>query len=480
MKKLFLMAAALLCQGILTAQTPASGMDTIFARNPTYLYTRGWADPFDSVQPPPFLRETPIVSFGSFAWAASINVGLEEAMKYDVDTTRKIIGAAVSLILNPSRWGIGRVWADTNLANWIEYLKIYLHVNDSMVMMREKAFNVLDTSRWMYSYWGETTPYAMPGQDRTRYFPTYEVYYDNSLEVYDSFYLALTRRSSCLGDSVYNPELGHNQFIYEQPPYCLYNLSYYDTSLSHMTYAEHDSLYRIDMAVLYPYHYVTPGWAFYPNINSWSGPDEVDLKVVEIVRPFLFPIIDTTGMGLHAGTPCRKVAGLRVSSTWGRSALFTWEGDEYHNRYELAVGKAEWDPGMYITYHTSATNKIIDYLDSTTLYAARIRAECTPKGNYGEWSDTIHFALSQPQSIASAAEHYTYLLPNPAREWVQVMSSYGLRSITIFDLGGREVLRSPAQGVAMAVDVSALAEGNYMMVVNTGGGPAVKKLTIAR
>ncbi|MBQ5974175.1 MAG: hypothetical protein IJL48_00560, partial [Bacteroidales bacterium] len=45
-------AMLMLCQGIVIAQSPTAQRDTIYGRNPTYMYQNGWADPFDSIQPP--------------------------------------------------------------------------------------------------------------------------------------------------------------------------------------------------------------------------------------------------------------------------------------------------------------------------------------------------------------------------------------------------------------------------------------------
>lgn len=496
MKKVLLIAVMLLSQGLLLAQTPTGGMDTIYARNPTYLYLKGWADPYDSIQPRPYLDRGPTVYIKDgqpnyfIRWGRTGGHISEHAFLYEVDTPLNVIGAAVGAAIFPGMIPVD--WQlENDLEHWAEYLKIYLHVHDTMILARQKEFNILDTTRWMYSYPGWYTPYGpgMGPNNNTRYFPIYEVYFDKPLTVTDSFYLAVTNRFKGGGDSVYDQASGQYLRRVFQEYYALYNLIYVDTSARHLTREQRDSMYAVDDAVLVSRRYPEadgtmhePGWRF--NDPYWSFGHIFPHGGVGayIARPFLFPIIDTTGMGLHAGTPCRKVTTLRLASKWDRSALFTWEGSDFHNRYELAVGKAEYDPSIWTSYRTNATSKIMNYLDSNVLYGARVRAECTPKGNYSDWSDTIHFRLNdvEVQGIGSYADKYTYLMPNPAHDWVQVVSSFGLQGIVIYDLNGREVLAMPAEGHAGSVDVSKLPAGTYLAVITTSGGTTMKRLTVVR
>ncbi|MBR1834059.1 MAG: T9SS type A sorting domain-containing protein [Bacteroidales bacterium] len=487
MKKCLIIAAMLLGYLGATAQTPRV-MDTIYGRNPTYMYPKGWTDPFDSIQHPP-LWGTPEVmdGFGLLYTAVS---ALEQATKFYTDTTVKIIGAAAAAGVSDMDEGYGEEYADTNRYHWYETLKIYKHVHDSMVMVREKEFYYMDTTRWTYSYPGRRREWynSVSHYFTTRFFPVYEVYFDKPYEAQDSFYVAITFDARQY-DSVYND---HDSLVaVRRRPSCNpFTLYYADTNLYHISTAEYDSLYKqgTGTAALSLDHEGSGyKWIFNkdcvgPHLNT-DDPRTNNHPVIG--RQFVFPIIDTTGMGLppHSGIPCHKVTSLRVPSIWDNHVLFTWEGDSLHNRYELAVGKADWDPSLWTTYRCNTTSKVVDYLDSNVTYGARVRAECTPKGNWSDWSDTINFSFGtqqQEQKIENLADRYTYLMPNPATDRVQVLSSVGLQHVTLYDMKGRMVLDEPAHGLATQLNLAGLPEGTYMMVIVTPAGTAMKKLAIAR
>ncbi len=68
--------------------------------------------------------------------------------------------------------------------------------------------------------------------------------------------------------------------------------------------------------------------------------------------------------------------------------------------------------------------------------------------------------------------------PNPARGTVSVASGYGLKRVTVHDLGGRFVLSREASGLSTSIDVSSLPRGAYFVTVETLVGTTTKKLLV--
>ena len=78
-------------------------------------------------------------------------------------------------------------------------------------------------------------------------------------------------------------------------------------------------------------------------------------------------------------------------------------------------------------------------------------------------------------------ERYINVVPNPATDKVQVLSSFGLREVEVYDAAGtRVLLRRRLTGYTADLDVSALPAGAYLVRVTTPGGTVTKKLIVQR
>ncbi|MBO4599445.1 MAG: T9SS type A sorting domain-containing protein, partial [Bacteroidales bacterium] len=75
-------------------------------------------------------------------------------------------------------------------------------------------------------------------------------------------------------------------------------------------------------------------------------------------------------------------------------------------------------------------------------------------------------------------DRFTRIMPNPAREAVSVLSSYGLESVAVYDLTGRRLMEQPAEGLAATLDVTALPKGVYVVAIRTLQGVATKRLVV--
>ena len=97
--------------------------------------------------------------------------------------------------------------------------------------------------------------------------------------------------------------------------------------------------------------------------------------------------------------------------------------------------------------------------------------------------DTTHIDTTQVDTVGIAMrllERYVGLQPNPATERVQVLSSFGLQRIEVYNAAGVKVDERKAAGYSATLDVSALPAGPYLVRIATPRGTVTKKLVVRR
>ncbi len=75
-------------------------------------------------------------------------------------------------------------------------------------------------------------------------------------------------------------------------------------------------------------------------------------------------------------------------------------------------------------------------------------------------------------------QSFVTLSPNPATDRVQVLSSFGLVAIEVYDADGRQVHAEKVSGLARTIDTGHWPRGIYMLHITTPYGPVVRKLVL--
>ena len=97
--------------------------------------------------------------------------------------------------------------------------------------------------------------------------------------------------------------------------------------------------------------------------------------------------------------------------------------------------------------------------------------------------DTTHIDTTHVDTVGidvRLVERYTGLQPNPAAERVQVLSSFGLQHIEVFNAAGTKVQEQKATGYSATLDIRALPAGPYLVRIATPSGTVTKKLLVQR
>ena len=453
--KRILVIAGLLYGMAAAAQTPPVTGDTIYGRNPTYLYQRLWADPYDSVIPQ-------TVDYNFEIPGGEYGVPLEYVYYYYTDTPLNIIGLAMSGSISYDVTGWVSV-NDTDLTHWCEYLRLYKHERegdyDTMRLIGERAINILDTTRWMYHF--DVNCNVNPFHF---YYPVYELYFDKPIVVTDSFYMGATIYY------MYPEENGLPQswplYYYALEPLCdCWNCC------SPETFPCCNQDLRVATNLLRS-HYTAS-----PRVTRWKFRERVNSEDICA----MWPIIDTTGMNLGPHVePCGMAENLHVGSMWDGNVLVLWDSVPGHLGWQLALGRADADPESYPVITLASTSKVFHGLDTGEVYAVRVRARCKGEENYSEWSDTVQFVIGGGEGIEDREGQNTYLIPNPAAGKVTVASSYPMRHVEVYDMGGRKLLDQNCTGLSTGFDVSGWPESTYLVVVWNLQGTSVHKLTVDR
>lgn len=319
-------------------------------------------------------------------------------------------------------------------------------------------------SRWNYGSSCCTT-----ATDNHRLIKIREFYFDKPITVRDSFYVGHTTNSNpwpdperttpwniqiacwTLQSAHPGPECPPTTLVCEEIPYQLYKMKQDDFS---------DGLYDSSF------------WYYF----SWP------MLFIE------FPIIEIDS-SFYDGPPqyvCPQVQNFRISYAEEGQAVMLWDTHGDHQSWQISYGPAGTEPDGGTIINCPIQVGQIMGLDTCTDYVAYIRAVCNHDSIvFSEWSEPLTINIcdttggsGETESIEGGMGQYIQLFPSPATDQVQVMSSFELRGIEVYDLQGRTLLSIPCEGHSAAFDVENWPKGMYVALVRTGAGNFTKKLVV--
>ena len=319
--------------------------------------------------------------------------------------------------------------------------------------------HVYDIHPWHY---GDTAP-------RTA---LYEVIFDHPIVVKDSFIIAGTALNN---DGSYSWQLPPIWSQYEAMAEYMWLWDYCPTRYWYWRHL----LPVTDTNCVTWLKFRDHDWIRYSTSSLLTSFDTTSLILREV--PVMFPIIvpfDTLF--------CHGVSNLRLAGRSGNNATLMWDSDE-SGPWEVAYGKASAPRDSFSVVNTSVPTVRLSGFDARTPYHAYVRGYCDLNDSYSDWIGPLEFqvyegpaqpgdttAIDQPGSMAS----FIQLLPNPATSQVQILSSYKMDRIVLFDLGGRTLLDQPADGISSLLDLSALPKGSYIVAIHSAKSIATKKLIV--
>ncbi len=311
--------------------------------------------------------------------------------------------------------------------------------------------------------------------------PLYEVMFDSAVVVEDSFIVASTAFNNEMSPGLErlpcDPSVQEVMRLWDHNPTRFYliespntrNTHGDSTSIAWVKYRNYGwaRLFGGDMR---------PDGRYIDGVWHWLPGDT--MRVCTRAYPF-FPIIE---VGFDT-TLCHEVNNLRVAARGAGSATLMWDSGD-GGPWIVAHGNISdaWSDFIYDT--VSVPMITLTGLETNTQYFAVVRGYCSIIDDYGNWSAPLEVEIYTPGTEPEGIEHpgnlahFTTLLPNPARDVVNVLSSYKMNRIAVYDLSGRKLLEQAADGISAIVDISTLPSGTYITAIYLPHGVATKKLLV--
>jgi hypothetical protein len=167
-----------------------------------------------------------------------------------------------------------------------------------------------------------------------------------------------------------------------------------------------------------------------------------------------------------------------ISLAWLRNGRYYGEGvDSY--QYRDTILCATWRDSTMLPYIPDTVEftgmSVWDYVELVS-YVPCFPLFCEmPMYPSPIVLDSAGGGTADVPPVLSASDFVT-LSPNPAVTEVRILSSTGIRRIRVYDISGRKVYESKADGLQATIPVEGWPNGTYTVHVDTPLGLAVKKL----
>ena len=186
---------------------------------------------------------------------------------------------------------------------------------------------------------------------------------------------------------------------------------------------------------------------------------------------------------------CEVPEALQVVSTNVGKVVLAWQNNALVQQWEVEIAPEGTEPGNGTIVPAPIYFTACNGLDTATWHWARVRAVCDEE-QYSDWTDTVMFYIpgdgsggpdtniNDTTTAVTLAEQYTYLMPNPAREEVTVMSSFRVKAVELYGADGKLLQHREVNAVGTTLDLEGLPAGTYFVRVVTHAGVTTKRLII--
>lgn len=482
-----LFTAIISVSGIANAQSPYyyhTG-DTIEGRSPIYFYqwwTEDWlADPYHKLT---FYRDREPQSHQN-VYANYWPHG--ELLQYCyTETPLNIIGIATSCEIVEYGFEFRPVPPDANLV-FQEYLRLYDANEESFTLLKEVPYNTGTPKRYLKTTlrrngYLDDRCCNEPKPNEDYYFPITEYYFDKPVTVYDSFYIGYTTENVFTNIN-YESDLytwrGYYAW-YELLGSCLFwNENLTDMSEECFTSCDYTPYHlRKFRHIVYDWDTLSPNYG-----------DTIDREWHwRYNREFMlqFPIVAIDSSYIIPPYECPPVESPRVADQSNGQVILLWDTHPDHNSWQISYGPQGTEPDDGTIVNCPIQVGQINGLDTCTHYTAYVRAVCNHDSIcYSQWSEPLDIYICDTtsggggdNSVTSALNMLTNIIPNPASTFATVYSSFQLTALEAYDLRGNKMLDTKASGASATINIADWPSGMYIVIVHTPAGNVAKKLVV--
>lgn len=251
-------------------------------------------------------------------------------------------------------------------------------------------------------------------------------------------------------------------------------------------------------------------WEIYPGEDTSSYYAYTWLMLFDAVGDSLVELVDTSYMYVHAWQrpsyylrlnfsfpymePLRAVpiheryfpSPVTVTDSFYLGQI-PWQGHEISTRADISLGAFSALDGTGLEPRPTVEKCLAMVYDPSTGEMERmwhcfgwwfghpmIFPILAPPDTTGGGSDTTGVGIGTPEWAA----RYVSVSPNPASDRVQVVSSFGLADVEVFDAKGQRICSKKASGYKCTLDVASWPRGAYVVRIGTDVGTVAKKLLL--
>ncbi len=478
--------------------------DTIYGRSPIYLYdwwSEAWlADTSHRLAVCNFVDDyNPPASAAQWAvFGGMSNTMWGELNKYYyTNSPLQIMGIATA-----SKVITGRYCASCNdgVPFYQDYFRLYDAKSDTFQLMAEVPWRIDAPQRYMHidlrSVKGLWLSGGLGGlqsaccDDTPNYLfadiPIQEYYFDSMITVTDSFYIGQTIHIGTHGmpEKIYYSDLYDSTTVAPQ----LCNGNYVacpglaTDSLSTAYYQGCSRQSVCEEGPLHLFKYRNIIWFDYSNDtidNAWHW-------VNHSAYWLNFPIIYVDSLFIPIYYECPPVEELRIGQTNEGRAVILWNTHPDQSSWQISYGPAGTMPGEGSIVNCPIQVGQVTGLDSCIHYDVYVRAVCNIDSMYySQWSGPLDVCLCDttgggpdPEGVVSAMDALTYVIPNPSHEYVQVLSSFRMSRVEVYNVNGRKMLDKTVGGISMDFSVRDWPADIYVVIIHTPLGNVAKKLVV--
>ena len=379
------------------------------------------------------------------------------ARQYPINTPTVIYGIAATL------WGQDSLRRDLSVTLFTKKERYKLNpIYFSVIPVKTVRWSASMPFRYVKYHSFDYIPSSPTyGQHFDDYVKAYEFYFDTPVVVSDTFFVGI----QTLGiDGQQHPNTGQT------------NLTGWCCMATQYNFFSREFTGRPPM-----WHTIVDSVAFDGNPSEFGG---------------VFPITEHPPCNPDT-LSCSSVYGLRALPLMSGEVRFTWHQQPSHRQFQISVGPQGTPPDDNPIYEAAGSPfSISDNWDSTILYAAYIRAQCSrychPDSTlvWSDWSRPVTFytGRSFPQGIHSPDKEQNLLfdiVPNPTDGRVTVTIDAALPDpaacrFTLLDAAGHEVLSATPQHDSRTFSLSLqhLPSGSYFLRMSSPQGSSTRKVVL--
>lgn len=368
-----------------------------------------------------------------------------------------------------------------------EYFRLYDATDTSFVLLKEVPFNKDVPHRYMrvksrspQFFWGTSVCCYQNPVDRDSVIKIREFYFDSPVTVTDSFYFGYTTESH----GPFSPDLIPNVDvpIAMNERHTMQSLAIaWDTTI----FGRYSCMpeCRPSPSILHKYKHIW--WGRSPNLPYYQDtiPDTVWHWRQSPYFMLDFPIVIIDSSYIIPPPECPQVTNLRQADYGDGCITLIWNTQTDQVDWQVCYGPEGSSPEECTVIDCPIPVGRLCSLDSNTHYTAYVRASCQfDSVVYSQWSDPVNLCLcdttQESAGVTTAMDALTYVIPNPASDMVQVLSSFSMNRVEVYGASGKLVADKAAVGNATSFSVKGWASGVYIAVIHTPLGIITKKLIV--